>query len=250
MTRSCASWYRGRKQARVLAEGVAGVHRRADREARDEASARDAVEHGELFRDPGRWVVEGEAVAHDADRGIFGAPREGRGDEVRRRHEPVAVGMVLVHAHPVEAALGGELELVHEVVVHVVGPLRIEQARVDVHPHGRILFPEVVRQLGIGHQVEPEQLHVASSIVGARKFMFAESARAPQPAPSGGGRTGLDRTGPCEHDFRRYRTTGQDPRDSGMRPECATRPTGGPGRGGTTGTLRARRTAGFVPRVC
>ena len=41
------------------------------------------------------------------------------GDQVGRRHQAVAVGMMLVHADRVEAAFGGVFELVHEVVVHV-----------------------------------------------------------------------------------------------------------------------------------
>ena len=170
------------EQARVLAERIAGVHRGPHREARDEAPPRDAVEHRELFRHPGRGVVEGEAVAHDADRGVLRAPGEGRSDEVRGRHEPVAVRVVLVHAHPVEATLGRELELVHEVVVHVVGASGVEQTRVDVHPHRRIFLPEVVRQLGIGHQMEPEQLHFASSVVGFANRHVRRERRAPQPA--------------------------------------------------------------------
>ena len=49
---------------RVLAVGVAGVHRRADREAGDQPPARDAVDHREFFGHPRRRVVERERVAH------------------------------------------------------------------------------------------------------------------------------------------------------------------------------------------
>ena len=66
---------------------------------------------------------------------------------------------MLVAAHRVEAAIGGVLHLVHEVVVHQVRALRVEQRRMDVDPHRRMLLPEIVRQLGVRHQVEPQQLH-------------------------------------------------------------------------------------------
>src|SRR5262249_16258627 len=57
------------------------------------------------------------------------------------------------------AALGCELQLVHEVVVHEVGALRVEQRGMDVDPDRRMLLAEIVGQLGVWHQVEPEQLH-------------------------------------------------------------------------------------------
>ena len=71
--------------------------------------------------------------------------------------------MVLVDADGVEAALGGVLELVHEVVVHQVRALGVEQRGMDVDPDGGMLLPEIVRQLRVGHQVEPHELHGCSS---------------------------------------------------------------------------------------
>ena len=147
------------QQARVLAVGVAGVHRRADREARDQPAARDAVDHGELFGHARRRIVERQRIAHDAERGVGGAPRQRRGDQVGRGHQPVAVGMMLVHADGVEAHLGGVFELVHEVVVHVVRSAWVEQRRMDVDPHRGMLLVEVVRKLRVRHQVEPHELH-------------------------------------------------------------------------------------------
>ncbi len=68
---------------------------------------------------------------------------------------------MLVDADGVEAALGGVLELIHEVVVHEVGALGVEQRGMDVDPHGRMLLAEVVRQLRVRHQVKPHELHRA-----------------------------------------------------------------------------------------
>ncbi len=121
------------------------------------------VDHGELFCHPGRRVVQRQRVAHHADRRIGGAARKRRGDQVGRRHQAVAVGVMLVDADRVVAAVGGVFELIHEVVVHMVRAPRIEQRRVDVHPHRRMLLFEVLRQLGVRHQVEPHQLHGADA---------------------------------------------------------------------------------------
>ena len=152
------------QEARVLAVGVAGVHRRADREARDQPAAGDAVDHRELFGHARRRIVERQRVAHDADRGVGGAAREGTGDQVGRRHQPIAVRMVLVHAHRVVAELGGILELVHEVVVHVMGASGVEQRRMDVDPDAGVLPVKVLGQLRVRHQVEPHELHGACSL--------------------------------------------------------------------------------------
>ena len=54
---------------------------------------------------------------------------------------------------------GGVFQLVHEVVVHEVRALRIEQRGMDIHPHRGIGVAEIVRQFRVGHQVEPHQLH-------------------------------------------------------------------------------------------
>ena len=152
------------QQARVLAIGVAGIHRRADRETRDQPAARDAVDHRELFGDAGRRIVEGERIAHDAERGVGGAARQRRGDQVGRGHQPVAVGMVFVDADCVVTELGGVFELVHEVVVHVMRAAGIEQRGVDVDPDRGVLPVEVLRKLRIGHQVEPHEFHGALSL--------------------------------------------------------------------------------------
>src|SRR5580700_448652 len=67
--------------------------------------------------------------------------------------------MMLVDADRVEAAFGGEFELMHEVVVHVMRAARIEQRGMDIDPDRGMLLAEIVGQLGVGHQVEPHQLH-------------------------------------------------------------------------------------------
>src|SRR5271166_5340254 len=74
------------------------------------------------------------------------AARQCRGDQIGRGHQPVAVRVVLIDAHRVEAALGSEFELVHEVVVHVMGAPRVEQRGMNVDPHRGVLVPKIVGQ--------------------------------------------------------------------------------------------------------
>ena len=70
--------------------------------------------------------------------------------------------MVFIATHGVEAYFCRELHFVHEIVVHVVRALGIEKPRMDIDPYRGVVLPEVVRQLGIGHEVEPQMLHEIS----------------------------------------------------------------------------------------
>ena len=112
---------------RVLAVGEHRVHGRAHRETRDQPAARHAVEHRELLRHAGRGVVERQGVAHHADGRGARAARQGRGDEVGRRHQAVAVLVVLVAADAVEAHLARVLEFVEVLVVVLVHACGVEQ---------------------------------------------------------------------------------------------------------------------------
>ena len=69
--------------------------------------------------------------------------------------------MVLVDADRVESAFRRVFELIHEIVVHVMGALGIEQAGRNVHPNRVVLLPEILGKFRIGHQVEPELFHGA-----------------------------------------------------------------------------------------
>ena len=105
------------QRRRVLPVRERGVHRRAHREAGDQPPARDAVEHRHLLGDAQRWVVERHRVAEQHDRRVGARSCQRRGDDVRARHQPVRVGVVLVDTDTVEPARSRVLELVDVVVV-------------------------------------------------------------------------------------------------------------------------------------
>ena len=67
--------------------------------------------------------------------------------------------MMLIHTYRVETDVGGEFKLIHEVVVHQMRALWIEQRRVDIDPHRIVLLTEIVRQFCVRHQVKPHQAH-------------------------------------------------------------------------------------------
>ena len=72
--------------------------------------------------------------------------------------------MVLVHADAVIAELVGIFKLVEVVVIGLVSYHRVIELRVDIHPDRAVLLAEVIRQVGIRHEVEPVELHGYLSI--------------------------------------------------------------------------------------
>ena len=147
------------RQRRDLAVAEIGVHRGADRKARDQPSARDAVEHREFFGDAHRRIIERDGIAEHDEADVLGPARQRGGDDVRARHQAVAVLVMLVAADGVEADVGGIFEEIEIGVVDLVALHRIEQLLVDVDPDRTVLLPEIVRQIGPRHQVEPCELH-------------------------------------------------------------------------------------------
>jgi len=69
-------------QRRDLAIGEVRVHRCAYREAGDQTSSRDAVEHRELFSHANRWVVESDGITDHTNSSIACAPSERCGDQI------------------------------------------------------------------------------------------------------------------------------------------------------------------------
>jgi hypothetical protein len=153
------------ERRRVDPVGEVHVHRGAHREAGDEPTSRQDVEHRELFGDAQRRVVGGEAVAEHHERRAGRPARQRRGHEVRRRHEAVGVVVVLVHAQAIEALRLGELELVEELVVQPPRLLRVVEAVRDVDPHRAVARLEVVWQEPIRHEVEEADFHWPPAIV-------------------------------------------------------------------------------------
>ena len=144
---------------RVRTQAIVVVHRGADGESSDEASAGHDVEHGHFLGDAGGRVVEGDGLAEQEDGDVLGAAREGGGHELGRGHHAVGVLVVLVDADAVEAERGGVLELVEVLVVDAVAFDGVVEAGVDIDPDGAVGLAEVLREVGPGHEVEPVEFH-------------------------------------------------------------------------------------------
>ena len=136
-----------------------GIHRGADREAGDQAPARNHVEHREFLGDANRRIVKRDRVAEHHQVGVARAPREGGRHDIRRRHQAVRILMMLVDAEPVEAHRVGILELIEVVVVEAMTDFGIVQIARDIDPHAVILLFEIFRQEPIRHQMEPGKFH-------------------------------------------------------------------------------------------
>ena len=89
----------GFRQGNVVHRIFAG---NARREAGDDAPVRHAVEHGELFGEPQR-LMQRQEVRVDEELASLGALRRRRSHQVRRVHEPIGRGVMLVEGEPVEA---------------------------------------------------------------------------------------------------------------------------------------------------
>src|SRR5437763_10591884 len=62
-----------------------------------------------------------------------------------------------------------------------MGAPRVEQRGMDVDPHRRVLLPEIVGKLGVGHQMEPHQLHGSSFPNGVQKIAAIDKVTSPRP---------------------------------------------------------------------
>ena len=87
------------------------------------------------------------------------APRQRRGHDVGRGHQPVGRLVVLVDRDAVEAELLGVLELVEVAVVELVAELGVEVLVGEVQRRRGVALVEVVGQVRVRHEVEEDELH-------------------------------------------------------------------------------------------
>ena len=169
---------------RVLPVAVVRIHARTDGEAGDDAATAHAVEHRDLFRHADRRVVERDAVAEEDDRDVLRLAGERGGDDVRRRHQAVAVLVVLVDADPVVAQRRGVDQLIDVLVVELAHLLRVLEPGRDVDPDAVVGVAEVVRQVAVRHEVERVELHAGPSSRRGRRPSHDSAASPRQPPPS------------------------------------------------------------------
>ena len=131
--------------------------RNAPNEPGDDAAAGHAIGHRQLLRQPQR-LVDRQRVAVDQDLQALGDLR-GRGrHEVRRVHQAVGRGVVLVESHAIETELvhvGPRLQMLPVVFRRHLGSKVTPGQRIRETP----LHVQMVQSLRIGQQIEGEDFH-------------------------------------------------------------------------------------------
>ena len=149
------------REARVDAHGVIfGAD--AAHEARDDAAAREIVEHRVFFGDHQRIVHQRQRAAEDRDLRLLDAARERARERTGRRHHAVGGLVVLVEADAVEAEPVGQLHLVEILVIELGAFFRIVVAVGIGDPGGAVLLDGVEVGVPVRHQVKVEELHAAA----------------------------------------------------------------------------------------
>ena len=143
--------------------GVGRVDLGADaaHEAGDDAAARNAIQHGNLFRHAHRVVAMHDRGADDRDLRLRSLAREDRGVE---RHDRVEAGhrLVVLVEHDVEPEVIGVHVLVQVAVVEVGGDGGVAVLTWDDDAGGAVLLLDLRRDEGVGHLGEVVGAHEAS----------------------------------------------------------------------------------------
>ena len=128
---------------------------------RNDAASRDHVEHGYLFCDALRRIVERKRIADYGDLDPLSASSQSRGDDVGRRHVAVGGLMMLVDADAVESQLFRVFEFVEVAIVDVMAFLRVVEAVWAPYPRGLIVLLEILGQMRPRHQMKKEEFHTS-----------------------------------------------------------------------------------------
>ena len=100
--------------------------------ANDKAAVKFApehiVEHGKLFGDLERNIVERQAIAQHHDTGLCDPLRKRGGDQIGRGHNAIGVLVMLIDDHPVETQRIGIGELIDILLIDLRAALGIKQA--------------------------------------------------------------------------------------------------------------------------
>ncbi len=141
----------------------------------DQPPVGEAVEHGQLLGQPQR-LVQRQEVAVDQQLHPLSALRRSGHQQVRRVHQAIGRGVVLVHPHAVEAQplhLGPGVQMLP---IGLDRRLRLEVAGEELARQPAVLAEPVDVRLVV-HQVEDEDLHSAL----LRAALFEQAA--PRPFP-------------------------------------------------------------------
>ena len=129
--------------------------------AADEPPAGDDVDHGVFFGQGQRILAQAEGVAQNGDAPL-GAPRQGRGHDHGRGHQPICALVMLIDAHAVKAQFVGQLQLVKIAIVELMAHERVEMIVGQHHPGAAIFLANARVDVGVGHKVKTHDLHGVS----------------------------------------------------------------------------------------
>jgi hypothetical protein len=139
----------------------------ATHKARDDATARHVVEHGELFGDVNRVAHQGQGATQNRNANALGALDQGAGDQVGRGHQAISGLVVLVDTHAVKAQGFRFGQQVDVALVFVRTQLGVVKGIGQDHPSRAVLFGCRDVQRTVRHQGEIEDFHAASRAMKA-----------------------------------------------------------------------------------
>ena len=128
----------------------------SDDHSGDQPPTAYAVDHCEFLRDPRRWIVKRESVAHHCNAHSGSQAGKDRRNQIRGRHDPVSILVMLVYAHPVKAELLRVQELVDVAVVELPAEFGVVEAVRTGDPRRAVV---VRRESRVRHQVKAEYAH-------------------------------------------------------------------------------------------
>src|SRR6185437_978475 len=121
------------------------------------------------FGDVHRIAEQRQSAAEDRDLDLFGALDEGAGDQIRCRHQPIGILVMLVDGDAVEAQPFAIDEEVDEIGIFLGAFDRIVKAVREYDP-GRAMFRSLLEiEMTIRHQMEGYEFHRDASARKSRK---------------------------------------------------------------------------------
>src|SRR5262249_46282695 len=99
-------------------------------------------------------------IAENGNFDPFGSASQGGADNIRRGHQTVSSGVMLVENDPIKAERLGKFHLIEITIIELVALFGIIGAVRNHHPCRIVLRGELGIQMQVGHEMEEEELHL------------------------------------------------------------------------------------------